>query len=215
MSTTIEQGATPNATETVTVTPAQANPASATPAIQPDTAAEIADLKSRLASSDARIRELNKENQGHRIKAEEATTTLAAKEAEIADLLKRGKPADLLKALDERDALIAEKTEAQTKAERAKTLNEVAKALDLPEEGKVALVGLDRPNLVYEIKEEKKGNVTEKVVLVDGKPFDEAFKPFLPALRPTVAPRRGAGPAPVPAPSNRQTPIVRKTMGIF
>lgn len=129
-----QQGATPETTPTATVTiPATtgATPATATlqpaPQITPDTAAQLAELQLRLASADARIKELNKESRDHRLKAEGVTGTTEQERAELDAYRAYGKP-DELKARLEREAQLS--TEKATR-ERQDGLRKVAEGLGL------------------------------------------------------------------------------------
>ncbi len=215
-------GAGATSTPTVTVTPAQANPASATPAIQPDTAATIANLTQERDAANARIRELNRENQKHRTSAETASATLEAERVDFEAYRKLGKPADLDAAIKERNTLKNEKVENAARTERDAHLSEVAKAARIT--ALDAFKQLDRPGLVYEIKDDPKNKDAKEVFIktqdASGKdilqPFDEFWKPFLSSIRPNTTPRPGAGPAPAPVQGGQQqAPTQRPRLGIF
>jgi hypothetical protein len=121
---------TPTATVTLpatTATPSQGATPTTTPATTPDTAAQLRELQGQVESANARIRELNRENKDHRLRAD-SIQSATDEEKSLAAFIKENGGLDAIKERIEREStLMAEK---QTR-EKHDSLREVATGLGL------------------------------------------------------------------------------------
>jgi hypothetical protein len=206
----IEQPAMGSEIQPATGNQPQGNQQGATPKF--DSAARIAELEGLYESSKSHIGSLNTESKNHRLAKEQAEaqlqterTKFEGERAKLADILKHGTPEEILATIEERNTLKSAKEEKEAAEARDTILKDVSRDAEVSFD---VLKNLDNAGLAYEIKEEKKGNVTQKVVTVNGKPFDEHFALFLPSLRPAAPFKPGAKPTPTPTNTQPVTPQV-------